>query len=261
MSFNTITVEAAVRGVARLTLSRPAKHNVMSGEMCDELAAAAAEIGADPGVRVVVLTGAGPSFCAGGDLDWMRAQFSATREERMAEARRLAGMLGALNGLPKPLVGRVNGAAYGGGVGLMSVCDAVVAVEGARFALTETRLGIIPATISPYVIARTGEGRARGVFFSGRAFGATEAQSLGLVTRVVPADRLDEAVEAEVAPYLATAPGAVARAKRLARSLGPTIDQGVVEATIAALADAWETEEARAGIAAFLDKRPPPWAG
>ena len=208
----------------------------------------------------MVLTGAGPSFCAGGDLDWMRAQFAATREGRMAEARRLAGMLGALDTLPKPLVGRVNGAAFGGGVGLMSVCDAVVAVEGARFALTETRLGIIPATIAPYVIARLGEGRARAVFFSGRAFDAAEARDLGLVTRVVPADGLDAAVEAEVAPYFATAPGAVARAKRLARSLGAPIDDGVVEATVTALADAWETAEAREGIAAFLEKRPPPWA-
>jgi methylglutaconyl-CoA hydratase len=260
MSFTTIVVETDARGVARLTLSRPAKHNVLSGEMCDELAAAAAGLGADPRVRVVVLTGAGRSFCAGGDLEWMRAQFAATREGRLTEARRLAGMLGALNTLEKPLVGRVNGAAYGGGVGLMSVCDAVVAVEGARFALTETRLGIIPATIAPYVIARLGEGRARSVFFSGRGFETAEAHALGLVTRVAPTNRLDDAVEEEIAPYFATAPGAVARAKRLARSLGPTIDAGVIEATIATLADAWETAEAEAGITAFLDKRPAPWA-
>jgi methylglutaconyl-CoA hydratase len=189
----------------------------------------------------------------------MRAQFAATRDGRIAEARRLAGMLGALNTLPKPLIGRVNGAAFGGGVGLMSVCDAVVAVEGARFALTETRLGIIPATIAPYVIARLGEGRARAVFFSGRAFDAAEAQGLGLVTRAVPAEGLDAAIEAEVAPYFATAPGAVARAKRLARSLGPAIGEAVVEASVAALADAWESPEAREGIAAFLGKRPPSW--
>jgi methylglutaconyl-CoA hydratase len=260
MNFTTITLETDARGVARLVLARPEKHNVLSGAMCDEIAAAAAGLAADPAVRVVVLTGAGQSFCAGGDLDWMRAQFAATRAVRIAEARRLADMLGALNTLPKPLIGRVNGAAYGGGVGLMSVCDAVVAVEGARFALTETRLGIIPATIGPYVVARIGEGRARSLFFSGRAFDAAEARELGLVTRVAPAERLDEAVESEVAPYFATAPGAVARAKRLARSLGPAIDAGVIEATIGALADAWETPEAQAGIAAFLDRRPPPWA-
>jgi methylglutaconyl-CoA hydratase len=260
LSFTTITLETDARGVARLTLHRPEKHNVLSGAMCDELAEAAARLAADASVRAVVLTGAGRSFCAGADLDWMRAQFAATRERRIAEARRLAAMLGALNTLPKPLIGRVGGAAYGGGVGLICVCDAVVAAEGARFALTETRLGLIPATISPYVIARLGEGRARGVFFSARVFDAAEAQTLGLVTRLVPADGLDAGVEAELAPYFATAPAAVAAAKRLARSLGPPIDEAVIAATIARLADTWETPEAQAGIAAFLDKRPPPWA-
>jgi methylglutaconyl-CoA hydratase len=222
--------------------------------MCDELRDAAARLGADPGVRVVVLTGAAESFCAGADLGWMRAQLAATREGRMSEAQRLARMLDALNTLPKPLIGRVNGAAYGGGVGLMAVCDAVVAVG-----LTEVRLGLIPATISPYVLARVGEGRARAVFFSGRRFDAGEAAALGLVTRVVAADGLDAAVAAEVEPYFATAPAAVAAAKRLARSLGPRIDEEVIEATVARLADTWETEEAREGIAAFLEKRPAPW--
>jgi methylglutaconyl-CoA hydratase len=168
-------------------------------------------------------------------------------------------VLRALNELPKPLIGRVNGAAYGGGVGLVSVCDAVIASSTARFGLTETRLGLIPATISPYVLARIGEGPARSVFFSARIFDAEEARSLRLVTRVATPEALDAAVEAEVAPYLATAPGAVAAAKRLARSLGPRIDTQVIEDTIARLADTWETPEAREGIAAFFDKRPAPW--
>jgi methylglutaconyl-CoA hydratase len=261
MSRGTITLEIDGRGVARLTLNRPDKHNVLSGEMCDELAEAAARLDADAAVRVVVLTGAGKSFCAGGDLGWMRAQFAATRAGRMAEARRLAGMLQALNTLRTPLIGRVNGAAYGGGVGLMAVCDAVVTADTARFGLTETRLGLIPATISPYVLARIGEGRARAVFMSARIFDTREAHDLGLVTRVAAPEALDAAVEAELAPYFATAPAAVAAAKRLARSLGPPIDAEVIEATIARLADTWETPEARAGIAAFLEKRPPPWAG
>jgi methylglutaconyl-CoA hydratase len=145
-------------------------------------------------------------------------------------------------------------------VGLIAVCDAVVASAAARFGLTETRLGLIPATISPYVLARVGEGRARSVFFSGRRFDAAEAVALGLVTRAVAPEALDAAVAAEVEPYFATAPAAVAAAKRLARSLGPRIDEGVIEATIARLADTWETEEAREGIAAFLEKRQAPWA-
>jgi methylglutaconyl-CoA hydratase len=259
VTWSTVAVETDDRGVARLTLNRPEKHNALSGAMCDEIAAAAAQLGADEGVRVVVLTGAGASFCAGGDLDWMREQFAASRAGRMAEARRLAGMLHALNTLPKPVIGRVNGAAYGGGIGMMAVCDAVVAVDGARFGLTETRLGLIPATISPYVLARVGEGRVRAVFMSARIFGAEEARELGLVTRVAAADGLDAAVEAEVAPYFAAAPAAVAAAKRLARSLGPRVDEAVIEDTIARLADTWEAPEAQAGITAFLEKRRAPW--
>jgi len=259
MSWETITLDVDSRGVGRLVLSRPGKHNVISGLMCDELTDAAASIDADAAIRAVVLTGAGASFCAGGDLDWMREQFTATREGRMAEARRLAGMLAALNTLDKPLIGRVNGSAFGGGVGMMSVCDAVVAVESARFGLTETRLGLIPATIAPYVLARIGEGRARAMFFSARLFDAAEAEALGLVTRVVSSEALDATVEAEIAPYFATAPAAVTAAKRLARSLGSRIDAAVIEETIGRLADAWETPEAKAGIAAFLEKRPAPW--
>jgi methylglutaconyl-CoA hydratase len=260
LTWRSVTLETDGRGVARLTLDRPDKHNALSGEFCDELRAAAGAIDADPAVRVAVLTGAGASFCAGGDLGWMRAQFAASRAGRIAEARRLAGMLQALNTLGRPLIGRVNGAAYGGGIGLIAVCDAAVASSAARFGLTETRLGLIPATISPYVLARMGEGPARAVFFSGRVFDAEEARRLGLVTRVVAPDALDPAVEEEVAPYLAAAPGAVAAAKRLARSLGPRIDEEVIEATIARLADAWESPEAQAGIAAFFDKRPAPWS-
>lgn len=260
MSAPVVLLEVDARGVARLTLNRPDKHNVLSGEVCDLLLSLAARLDADPSVRVVVLTGAGASFCAGGDLAWMRAQVAGTAAERRTEARRLAYMLQALNTLGKPLIGRVNGAAYGGGVGLAAVCDTVVAAEGARFGLTETRLGMIPATISPYVIARMGEGPARSVFFSARIFDAGEARRLWLVNRIASRDSLDDAVEAEVAPYLATSPAAVAAAKRLARSLGPRIDEAVIEATIDALVATWETPEAAAGIAAFLDKRPAPWS-
>jgi methylglutaconyl-CoA hydratase len=260
MTWQTIRLEADARGVARLTLDRPDRHNVLSGQMCDEIREAAARIDADPALRVAVLTGAGASFCAGGDLAWMRIQLDGDRARRIAEARRIADMLFALNSLGKPLIGRVNGAAYGGGVGMMSVCDAVVAVDTARFGLTETRLGIIPATISPYVIARIGEARGRAVVFSGRIFEVEEARGLGLVTRVAPAGGLDAAVEAEIAPYFATAPAAVAAAKRLVRSLGPRIDAALIEETVGRLADAWETPEAREGITAFLEKRRPAWA-
>lgn len=261
MSYETLQLSVDDRGVATLTLNRPDKHNAMSGQMLDELTAAVAHLGSHPAVRAVVLAGEGESFCAGGDLGWMRAQFEATRAERMAEARKLAMMLQALNTLPKPLIGRVQGPAYGGGIGMMSVCDVVVAVDGARFGLTETKLGLIPATISPYVLARMGEGRARRVFMSARLFGTEEARELGLVARVVGADQLDAAVEAEVAPYLKVSPDAVAAAKALARSLGPCIDEAVIDDTVSRLADCWEHPAAQEGIGAFFDKRKPSWVG
>ena len=256
----TIAIEVDTRGVATLTLDRPDRHNAMSAEMIGELTDAAGRLAADESVRVVVVTGAGKSFCAGADLGWMRAQIGADGATRAAEAQRLAGMLGALNTLPKPLIGRVNGNAFGGGVGLMSVCDIAVAVDGSRFGLTETRLGLLPATIGPYVVARMGEAAARRVFMSGRLFDAKEAVRLGLAADAVDPDALDDAVEAEIKPYLAAAPGAVAEAKALARRLGPPIDDAVIADSIAALIARWESAEARDGVAAFFDKVPPPWA-
>ncbi|MEM7642199.1 MAG: crotonase/enoyl-CoA hydratase family protein [Pseudomonadota bacterium] len=252
---DTIQVDRDGRGVATVTLNLPDTHNALSAAMMDELTAFAA----DPQARVVVLTGAGKSFCAGGDLRWMRAQFDASAEGRAAEGRRLAGMLKALNEMPVPLIARVNGAAFGGGVGLCCVADVALGVETALFGLTETRLGLIPATIGPYVIARLGEGVARRVFMSSRRFDAAEAVQLGVLAKAVPATELEAAVEAEVAPYLACAPGAVADAKRLARRLGPVIDDATIDESIAALARRWEGEEAAEGVGAFFEKRMARW--
>ncbi|MEJ8475775.1 crotonase/enoyl-CoA hydratase family protein [Roseibium algae] len=259
MSFETISITTDERGVSTLTLDRADKHNALSAVMIDELTAAAAQLANDPAVRVVILTGSGASFCAGGDLGWMREQFHADRATRMAEARKLARMLKALNELPKPLIARVQGQAFGGGIGMMSVCDTVVAVDSAKFGLTEVRLGLIPATISPYVLARMGEGNARRVFMSARLFGAEEAKDLGLVARVTDMNDLDQAIEAEIKPYLSAAPAAVAASKALARSLGPVISEDVIEDTVNRLADTWETPEAQEGISAFFNKRKPSW--
>lgn len=256
----TIRLETDARGVATLSLARAEKHNALSSQMIVELTQAAAAIAADAGVRVVVLAADGASFCAGGDLAWMREQMGATADQRRAEATKLAMMLQALNTLPQPLIGRVHGNAFGGGIGMMSVCDVALGAAGARFGLTEARLGLIPATISPYVLARMGEGRARRVFMSARLFGAEEARDLGLLARVVAPEALDAAVEEEVKPYLSCAPGAVAASKRLARMLGPRIDEAVIAATIDRLVAAWESDEAPEGVAAFFEKRPPRWA-
>ncbi len=259
MMYDTLTLTTDDRGVARLTLNRPEKHNALDAAMIEELTDAATALGADPAVRVVVLAGAGASFCAGGDLGWMRAQIAADGPTRAAGARALAMMLNALNLCPKPLIGRIHGNAFGGGIGMMSVCDVAIAADTARFGLTETRLGLIPATIGPYVLARMGEAMARRVFMSARLFGADEAVTLGLAARAVPPADLDAAVEAEVAPYLACAPGAVAEAKALARRLGPPIGGAEIEASIAALVTRWESPEAAEGIAAFFDRRKPGW--
>ncbi|TVS04581.1 MAG: crotonase/enoyl-CoA hydratase family protein [Rhodobacteraceae bacterium] len=260
MDWQTITVDTDARGVATLTLARPDKHNALSAQMIAELTEAAGVLGADPSVRVVVLTGAGASFCSGGDLTWMQAQMAADSAARAVEAGKLAAMLGALNRLPKPLIGRVQGQAFGGGVGMMAVCDVAIGVTGARFGLTETRLGLIPATIGPHVLARMGEAMARRVFMSARLFEAEEAVTLGLLARAVVPEALDAAVEAEVKPYLACAPGAVARAKALAQHLGAGIGPAAVEHSIAELVACWEGEEAEVGIAAFFARKPPPWA-
>lgn len=259
MTYQYIMLTTDERGIATLTLDRADKHNALNADMCDEIKSAAESINNDKSIRAVVLAANGKSFCAGGDLAWMREQFDATREVRIAEAKRLANMLFALNTLEKPLIGKVQGNAFGGGIGLMSVCDVVIAVEGAKFGLTETKLGLIPATISPYVLARMGEDKARRVFMSARLFDATEAKALNLVAKIVEQSELDAAVETEILPYLQTAPGAVARAKRLARSLGPVIDEATIDFTVNQLADCWEDPEAHEGIAAFFEKRKPEW--
>jgi methylglutaconyl-CoA hydratase len=248
------------RGVATVTLARADKRNAMSGEMIAELTQVAGEIAASDSIRVAVLAADGPVFCAGGDLRWMRAQMEADTETRRREATSLAMMLKSLNELPVPLIGKVQGNAFGGGLGLMSVCDVVVAVDEASFGLTETRLGLIPATIGPYVVARMGEARARRVFFSSRVFGAREAVDLGLVAQAVPRAALEAAVEREIAPYFECALGAVAEAKAMVRALGPVIDEAVIAASIDALLVRWDSAEADAGSQAFIDKRRPDWA-
>lgn len=260
MAYRTIRLHRDERGVATLWLAQPAKHNILGAESIAELTDAADRLAAEESLRCVVLTGEGESFCAGGDLSWMRAQIDGSRAERRAEAGKLAAMLGRIHALDLPVIARVNGQAYGGGLGLISVADIAIGAETARFGLTETRLGLIPATIAPYVIARLGPARAGEIFASSRRFGAEEAVRLGLLTRSATPETLDPTVEAEIAPYLQAAPGAVRDAKRLLRRLSPPIAPEAVEASVAALADRWETAEAQAGVTAFLEKRPMPWS-
>lgn len=256
-----IRVTTDARGIAWLTLARPDRHNALDAAMMDALTQAAGLLAADPAVRAVVLAAEGPTFCAGADLAWMKAQAAADGAGRAAEARRLAGMLAALDTLPKPLIGRIQGNAFGGGVGMMAVCDLCVVAAPARFGLTETRLGLTPATIGPYVLARIGAGAARGLFVTARGFGAPEALRLGLAARVVAPEALDAALEEEVAAALLCAPGAMADAKALIRTLSAPVTPALVEASIAALVRRWESPEVAEGTGAFFARRRPAWAG
>ncbi|MEL6551677.1 MAG: enoyl-CoA hydratase-related protein [Pseudomonadota bacterium] len=253
----TIETHLDARGVLTLTLARPDVHNAMNAEMMDAITGAVRAI--TPGeVRVLVLAASGKSFCAGGDLGWMRAQFEASDAGRRAEAQRLADMFHALHLTDVPVIARIQGNAFGGGVGLACLADVAIGAEGALLGLTETRLGLIPATIGPYVAAKMGS-RLTEVFMSSRRFGAEEAVRLGILARVVPADGLDAAIDAEVAPYLSCAPGAVAETKALARALRPPIDAALIAHTMDALIARWRSEEAAEGIGAFFEKRTPPW--
>ncbi len=258
--YETIEISQDKQGVATLTLNRPEKRNAMSGQMIAELSEASKRLGTDASIRVVVLAASGDVFCAGGDLAWMQAQFDADTAERRKQAQNLAYMLNDLNSLPKPLLGRIQGNAFGGGLGLMSVCDMVACKPGAKFGLTETRLGLIPATIGPYVLARMGQANARTVFMSARIFGAAEAHRLGLVSHIAEDGDIDALITREVDSYLACAPGAVAEAKALARSFGPMIDEDAIERSIDALLARWSSAESSEGIAAFFDKRKPNWS-
>ena len=259
MELSTIIFEEDSRGVAKLTLDRPEVHNALSSLMLREISYIADQVELSKTVRVLVLVGSGISFCAGGDLKWMEEQFSASEEEREKQVRLLAGMLYKLYSLSKPLVVCANGQAYGGGVGLMSVADVTVAIDTARFGLTETRLGIIPATIFPYVLAKMGESATRRNVTSARIFDAVEAMAMGLVDRIVTKETLEEVLEEEASLYLKVAPGAVAKAKSVCQKLGGTVNPVVIEDSIRDLVEIWGTDEAVEGIRSFLGKKKPYW--
>lgn len=255
-----LEIEIDARGVATVTMTDTDRHNALSEPMMDALSDMAATVGQNPDVRAVILTGAGKSFCAGGDLAWMRAQFEKGEAAKEAAARKLADMLQALDRMPKPLIGRINGQAFGGGLGLMSICDVAIGLSGAKFGFTETRLGLTPATISPYVVARMGAAKARRVFMSARVFDGDEAVRLNLLAEAVDdLATLDDRVQHEVEPYLSCAPGAVADAKALIHALSRQIDDTVIAHTVAALSERWADSEAQEGINAFFERRKPQW--
>ena len=245
--------------VAWVILDRPAVHNAFDETLISELSRAATELGADGEARVVVLASEGPSFSAGADLNWMKRMVGASFDENRADAEKMARMFEALYRLPKPLVGRIHGAALGGGVGLTAVCDIAVAAQEAVFGLTEIRLGILPSVISPFVLAKIGSGAARELFLTGERFSAERAREIGLVRRVVPRDGLDVEVNKVIDNLLAGGPEAQARAKRLLPQVEGLPPEAAREITTRNIAEARVGAEAQEGMNAFLQKRRATW--
>ena len=246
-------------GIAHLTLARAEVHNAFDDVLIAELTTALEAIDNDPDLRVLVLTGAGTSFSAGADLGWMRRMTQAGADENRDDALRLAMLMRTLDGLSKPTIARVNGAAFGGGVGLVACCDIAIAADTATFALSEVKLGLVPAVISPYVIAAIGARQARRWFQSAEAFNAVEAMRIGLLHAVVPTDALDAAVQRQCALLLKAGPIAVAEAKSLVRRAAAADADALDAANAELIARLRISPEGQEGLGAFLDKRAPAW--
>jgi methylglutaconyl-CoA hydratase len=245
--------------VARIWMNRPDLRNAFDGLMITELRRVLFDLRSVDAVRVVVLGGRGPSFCAGADLQWMKAMAAFTREENLREAQALADLFFTVYESPKPIVARVHGAALGGGAGLVAASDIPVAALGTQFGFTEVRLGILPAVISPYVIGKIGEAAARELFLTGERFEAVRAQEIGLIRAAVPEDDLDAAVEGRVKELLQAGPRAIAEAKALIREVAFRRVEDVQRYTVERIAEIRTTAEGQEGMRAFLEKRKPYW--
>jgi methylglutaconyl-CoA hydratase len=259
MDYQSLDIMVADK-VATITLNRPELRNAFNEASIAELALAFDEVGRNEMVRVVVLAANGPAFCAGADLNWMKKMAAYSHAENQADAARLADMLRTIYLCPKPVVARVQGDCYAGGMGLVAACDIVVAAEGVNFCLSEVKLGLIPATISPYVIKAMGEQASRRYFLTAERFDAREALRLGLAHEVAPPESLDTTVAAIVKALASNSPNAVREAKTLVREVA---NQSVTDALLAdtanRIAAIRASDEGREGVASFLEKRKPAW--
>jgi methylglutaconyl-CoA hydratase len=256
-----VTSSTSPRGVVTIALNRPEKHNALDGATLRELHAALLAVDADPHARAVVLTGNGKSFCAGADIAHMRSMLGATEEANIADARLLADCLRTLDELRVPVIARVNGNAFGGGLGLIACADIAIAVTTAKFALTEVRLGIVPAAISPYVVATIGARQARRLFLTGAPFDATEARDIELVHCVCESSEFEPTVERHIDLVLQGGPAALSAAKQLIRDVSRTADRAELgDRTARLLASLRVSPEGQEGLSAFLERRPPAWA-
>jgi methylglutaconyl-CoA hydratase len=257
---STVTTSIDSRGVVTLTINRPEKHNALDGATMAELSAALTKVSSDATARVVVLTGAGASFCAGGDIGHMRSMLDFTEEQNVADALVLARLLRQLDELELPLIARVNGNAFGGGVGLVACADIAVGVESAKFALTEVRLGIVPATISPYVVEAIGSRQAGRLFLTAAPFSASDAQALGLLHFTAAAEQLDRVINEQIDHLLRGGPAALRAAKQLVRRVSHCHDRDVLgEETARLLARLRVSPEGKEGLSAFLERRKSNW--
>jgi methylglutaconyl-CoA hydratase len=255
MTEASLLTHTDARGVATVTLNRPAVHNAFNDDLIGRLDRAFSQLGADPGVRVIVLAGNGKSFCAGADLNWMKAMVGYSEAENVADSSRLADMLYKIYSCPKPTLARVHGAALAGGVGLLSACDMVVAADHAKFAITEVKLGLIPANIALYLVPSIGVRAVRRYGMTGAPFDAAEARRIGLIDEFVPADQVDTAVANIVDALLAAAPQAVAECKKLIDHVAGPITENMRQDTAKWLARVRVGEEAQSRMHAFLNKR------
>ncbi len=254
----TITVD--IDGpIATVTLSRAEQHNAFNPDMVNALTESFGQLGRSKDVRVIILTGSGRSFCAGADLNSMKTAAENTYEDNLADAEAIYDLMFAINNCPHPVVGRINGAAIGGGVGLVSCCDIVVAVDRARFALSEVRLGLVPAVISPFVLAKIGSNNARELFLTGERISAKRAREIGLVDHVVDEPHLDERIRERVLELLKSAPGAVTSAKQLIAMVTGRSEADHRTYTTRLIAERRSSPEGREGMSAFLEKREPWW--
>lgn len=257
-----LSVDRSRRAVTRVTLARPGVRNAFNAELIAELTATFRMLAAEPpdALRAVVLAGEGPAFCAGADVEWMRASIGLSTEANEADARRLSEMLATIDECPAPVVARVHGAALGGGMGLCAVADVVLAVAGTTFGFTETRLGILPATIAPFVVPKIGESAARALFPTGERFDASRALAIGLVHEVLPdVTALDARVEAVVGELLAAGPTAARAAKAIIRELRGAAPDAARSLSVRRIATQRTSAEGQEGLGAFLEKRPPTW--
>jgi methylglutaconyl-CoA hydratase len=260
MTESSVLIGKDTRGVATVTINRPQVRNAIDDNVIRLLTDAFTRLGADDGARIVVLRGSGTAFSAGADLNWMRRMGAASEAENLAGAKTISTMLRTLNELAKPTIARVNGVAYAAATGLVAACDIAVAVEEAVFSISEVRLGLVPSTISPYVVAAIGAKAARRYFLTGEPFSAADACRLGLIHQVVPQSGLDAAIDSVISALLAGGPQSQSRAKRLiAEIAGRPIDDALEAFTARSIADARASAEGREGIAAFLEKRRPAW--